>query len=119
MIHVMNPFQMSIAMFRLTAAGMEYQMQVMKAVTAIAMAPMKAVMEPEADEDGQTAKKTAAAAGNGRAAKPAARRSHGASKTGASKTRRPRKPSNPPAMPEPAGKPAATDEDDAVESVPV
>ncbi|MDX1780941.1 MAG: hypothetical protein R3256_06440 [Thalassovita sp.] len=120
MIHVMNPFQLSVAMFRLTSVGMECQVQMMKALTAMAMAPMKAAMQSETEEDGEAATKTEAApAGSGRAAKPAVRRSHGALKAGTAKKRRPRKPSTPPEMPEAVGKTVAVEEDGVVESVPV
>lgn len=110
MIHVMNPFKMSLAMFRLTSLGLEYQAQMMKTLTRMAMVPLASAAEEE--EAAKPAKKTVTAS------KPAARRSHGPKTPGKPAARRPRKPSNPPAMPEPVSK-LGKAEDDAAENVPV
>ncbi len=47
MIHVMNPYQMSVAMFRLTSLGLEFQTQMMKTLTQMAMAPLAGLSEDE------------------------------------------------------------------------
>ena len=109
MIHVMNPFKMSIAMFRLTALGLEYQAQMMKALTKMPMAPLAGGKEDE--ERAVTTQKAAR--------KPAARQSRGATKAPKPAARRTRKPSNPPVMPATAGKQSRAEEGDAAENVPV
>lgn len=108
MIHVMNPYKMSVAMFRLAALSLEYQAQMMKTLTKLSVAPLAGATEEE-----QSAGQEAAVA------KPAARRSRGAATASKPAARRPRKPSTPPAMPEPVRKQAMAEEGDAADNVPV
>ncbi|WP_323785825.1 hypothetical protein [Thalassovita sp.] len=107
MIHVMNPYQMSSAMFRLATLSLEYQMQMMQTLSKMSMAPLsmtKPQTEPESGADVIAA------------ATPAARRSHGAAVSSPTKSRRPRKPSRPPEMPKAK---SSSGSDDVADNVPV
>lgn len=115
MIHVMNPYQMSVAMFRLTSLGLEFQTQMMKTLTQMAMAPLAGMPEDEEEVEEAPAQATATA----RKATKTASRSRGATKAGTTRARKTRKPSAPPTMPEPAGQTSAAEEGEATDNMPV
>ncbi len=120
MIHVMNPYQMTLAMLRLTSFGFEYQSQMMQALTKMAMGPLAGVTQDE-EEAGAEPEKRPVRRRSATARQPvkSAAPSRGARKAATAATRKTRKPSAPPAMPEPAGSLVSADDDDAAENMPV
>ncbi|CUH65630.1 hypothetical protein TG4357_01967 [Thalassovita gelatinovora] len=115
MIHVMNPYQMSTAFFRLASLSLECQMEMMQALSKMSMA---AIPASKTQTGAETATTVESAPKRKVATKPATARSHGAAKPQAAKSRQTRKPSAPPVMPETSAK-TTSDGEDSQDNMPV